>query len=176
MVSASWHGSGSGKRGRRGVDDEDPKEKERKGPSSKNKKAPVRVVPGEKQIQSDGWGRGAENERTITTTIQPRFVALRFREPAIRPADRYIEDEVKLLVEGRRVRAASPRVRQGYEAGTVADDWGEVAAFEEGLVEAQIEKRVQARVHVDSTVTGANGEGRSVRDSRFAAMDQAKAK
>jgi hypothetical protein len=95
--------------------------------------------------------------------IQPRLVALPVREPPVRAADGDVHDQVEVLVKRRGVPARAvhagdargPRVleRLGL-AVRVERRLGELTALPEGLVEADVEQRVQARVDGDAQPAG----------------------
>jgi hypothetical protein len=75
---------------------------------------------------------------------------LRLREPAVRAPNRNVQNQVELLIEGRCIRTIRPGVRQWRYARPIVDSGRELAALEERLVEAKIEKSMQARVDVNA--------------------------
>jgi len=86
--------------------------------------------------------------------IKPGLVALAFREPPRRPANRDVQDKIEILIKGRGVRAIYPRVHERGDAGAIENGRREIAALEERLVETQVKEGVQPRVYIDADEFG----------------------
>lgn len=105
-------------------------------------------------VSNPGW-RLVRSTILTERAVQPRLVPHAVGEPATGAAHGDVHDEVERLVERRHVRrAVDPRVGRGDVRRPVLDRRGEVAALEEGLVEAQLEHVVEARVDVHANELG----------------------
>ena len=84
------------------------------------------------------------------TLVHPGLPALAVLEPAVSTANGHVEDEVEVLVEGRRVVAGlTPRIHKPRPVGR--GHW-EIATLPEGFVEICVQDLQQASVDVREQV------------------------
>lgn len=89
-----------------------------------------------------------------SSVVQPRLVALGFREPPVGTTNSDVQDQEEILIEGRSVGAVLPRVAQGRQRLAIEDGRGPLGTIKEWLVKPEIEQGVQPRVHVDAEELG----------------------